>query len=392
MAYDAQGDLISMSEPDGNGAEIATTTYSYDADGERTSVTTPDGNLPGANAGNYTAVTRYNADGQTNSVTKAGGSGATFTPRVTSYVYDADVGAYTSNGQLASQTTGAGTAAASTTSYCYDPDGNVTSAVAPDGNVPGVAPCETTSPWLISANSYPTQAAHQTVSRYDSAGQLVSITRPAASADPNGAVTSFTYGPTGNLLTSAAPDGVVTSMTYNPANLTTGISYSGSTAPSVSYSYDAQRNITAITDGTGSSSYSYDPFGELTAATNGAGQAIGYSYDADGDTTGVSYPLPATATWANTDTVGYGYDHNGNLSSITDFNGNQINLSNGTDNLPSAAALGSTGDTLNYTYDQGDDLSAIALNSGGRAYRPGCRGPARRRAVGDRLGDPDRPG
>ena len=35
----------------------------------------------------------------------------------------------------------------------------------------------------------------------------------------------------------------------------------------------------------------------------------GYGYDADGDTTGITYPLPASRTWAATDTVSYGYDH-----------------------------------------------------------------------------------
>jgi YD repeat-containing protein len=46
-----------------------------------------------------------------------------------------------------------------------------------------------------------------------------------------------------------------------------------------------------MTDGTGSSSYIYDPFGELTSVTNGAGNTVGYSYDADGNTTAIAYTL-----------------------------------------------------------------------------------------------------
>ena len=84
------GDLTSSSTPDGNGSEIATTTYSYDGDGEQTATTSPDGNLSGANAGNYTTTTAYNTDGEKTSVTQAGGTGATVTPRTTSYGYDAD--------------------------------------------------------------------------------------------------------------------------------------------------------------------------------------------------------------------------------------------------------------------------------------------------------------
>ena len=91
LAYDPEGDLVSSATSDGNsGGELATTTYVYDADGEQTSTTSPDGNLAGANVGNYTTVTVYNNDGQEATVTQAGRTGATVTPRVTSYGYDAD--------------------------------------------------------------------------------------------------------------------------------------------------------------------------------------------------------------------------------------------------------------------------------------------------------------
>ena len=156
-------------------------------------------------------------------------------------------------------------------------------------------------------------------------------------------------------------------MTYNPVGLVTGLTYSGSSAPSISYTYDAQRHITGITDGTGSSSYSYDPFGELTSTTSGAGQTVGYGYDADGDTTGITYPLPGTATWASTGTVSYGYDHGDKLTAVTDFTGKQIAISNNNDGLPATETLGTAGGTLSYTYDQGDAPSAIALANGSGA-------------------------
>ena len=69
---------------------MAKTTYTYDGDGEQASATSPDGNLPGSQRrqlhhrhglqrrrGNYL-------------VTEAGGTGATVTPRTTSYGYDGD--------------------------------------------------------------------------------------------------------------------------------------------------------------------------------------------------------------------------------------------------------------------------------------------------------------
>ncbi len=122
------------------------------------------------------------------------------------------------------------------------------------------------------------------------------------------------------MLTRADPNGVTTTWTYTPLNLTASVSYSGASAHSVSYAYDANGNRTAMTDATGSSAYRYDPFGELTSARNGASQTTGYGYNADGQVTGITYPLPAAATWATTDTVGYGYDNADLLTSVTDFN------------------------------------------------------------------------
>ena len=118
-----------------------------------------------------------------------------------------------------------------------------------------------------------------------------------------------------------------------------------------------------MTDASGSSSYIYDPFSELTSATNGAEQTVGYSYDPDRDTTGITYPLPATATWATTDTVSYGYDHADNLTSVTDFNSHQISMTPNADSLPSSETLGSSGDTIATTYDPTDTPSAVTLKN-----------------------------
>jgi YD repeat-containing protein len=499
LGYDSQGDLTSSPVPDGNGSQLATT-YGYDADGEQTSTTSPDGNLTGANAGNYTTVTAFNADGQPASATQAGGSGATVTPRVTSYGYDGDgnktsvtdargntttttynaddqatlvtdalgnealtcydgagnmtqtvppagvaagsltaascpasypsgygdrlaadattwtynaaggktamttpapagqtspayettsytydhagnvtqlstpassaggpaqvtQSTYNTANELVTQTTGYGTAAASTVSYCYDPDGDTTSVVMPDGNTAGTAACQTSSPWVVSATASPAQASYQTTSGYDSAGQLVSSTSPATTAAPSGAATSYTYDPAGQVLTSADPDGVTTTFTYTPDGNTASTSYSGSSAHSVTDSYDADGNLTGMTDATGTSAYVWDPFGELTSAANGAGQTVGYSYDADGDTTGITYPLPASATWATTDTVSYGYSKTDALDSVTDFNGHQIAITDNADSLPASETLGSTGDTVTTSYDANDDPSAITLKN-----------------------------
>jgi RHS repeat-associated protein len=496
LGYDPAGDLTSSATPDGNGSQLAATTYSYDTDGEQTSKTSPDGNLAGANAGNYTTTIAYNADGKQTALTMAGGSGATATPRSTLYSYDSDgnqvkvedargytavtqynaddqatmvttpdgdstltcydgdgntvqtvlpvgvavndltpascptsypagysdrlasdatvtiynaegqvtsktapapagqsgyettsytynadgqptqissppttnggtsqvtVDTYGSAGQLASQTTGYGTATAATTSYCYDSEGGTTSVVAPDGNTSGTAPCETSYPWTISATENPTQASYQTIYGYDSAGEPVSTTTPATGAAPGGALITATYDAAGNVLTRTDPDGVITTYTYTPAGQPAAESYSGSAAAPVSYTYDANGAVIAMTDGTGTSTYQYDSFGDLTSAQNGNKQTVGYEFDADGDVTSITYPLPSAATWAKNPYITYGYDNADQLTSVTDFNSNTITITNSADGLPAAQQLGTSGDTITTTYSSTDSASAVTL-------------------------------
>ena len=66
-------------------------------------------------------------------------------------------------------------------------------------------------------------------------------------------------------MTSEDPNGVTTTNTYTPLNQLASVSYSGSSAPSVSFSYDANGNRVSMIDGTGTSSYTYDPFNELSS-------------------------------------------------------------------------------------------------------------------------------
>ena len=272
------------------------------------------------------------------------------------------VDTYTPANQVASQTTGSGTSAASTTSYCYDPKGDKTSAVYADGNTSGTAQCSASSPWTVTASP---QAGYQTTYSYDSVAELVSTTTPATAAAPSGATTTATYDPAGNKLTSKDPNGVTTTWTYTPLNQAASASYSGSSAHSVTYSYDASGNQNGMTDASGTSSNVYDPFGELTSATNGASQVTGYGYNANGQANAITYPLPGTHSWATTTTVNYGYDNAGILTSVTDFNSHQITITPNADGLAATVGLGATGDTISTTYDNADGVSSISLRNSG---------------------------
>ncbi len=210
------------------------TTTAYDALGDKTTVTTP---APAGLSGHETTTYAYDPAGQLTSVTApptstSGGAA----DDVTDYTYDAA-------GELLTTTTGTGTATAATTSYCYDPNGDKTASVAPDGNTSSVAACSSSSP-------YETSSSYQTGYSYDSLGELVTQTAPATTAAPIGQVTTYTYDPDGNQLTSENPDGVTATDTYTPLDQVATVSYSDST-PGVTYSYDADGNRTSMTDGSG---------------------------------------------------------------------------------------------------------------------------------------------
>jgi RHS repeat-associated protein len=323
----------------------------YNADGQKTAIYTP---APAGQSGYETTTYTYDADGNvlTTTAPPASDGGSS----------QVALDTYNPAGELATETTGYGTAAASTVSFCYDPVGSRTSVVSADGNASGVAPCETSAPWAVSATANPAQAAYQTTSSYDSVGELVSTTSPTNTATgSNGATTTHTYDPEGNTTSSTSPGGVTTTWTFTPDDQPASMTFSGASAHAVTYGYDAEDDLTSMTDGTGTSTWVYSPFGEAVSETDGAGSTVSYGYSPDGKITSITYPLPTSATWATSDTVNYGYDHADALNSVTDFNGHQITVIDTADGLPSGLSLGASGDTVTRSYDNADGLSQVSL-------------------------------
>ena len=120
-----------------------TTTYAYDPAGQLTSVTAPPTSTSGGAADDVTA-----------------------------YTYDAA-------GELLTTTTGSGTAAAATTSNCYDPNGDKTARVAPDGNTSSVAACSGSSPYETTS-SYQTGVQLRLVGRAGDQDRAGNHLRPRA--------------------------------------------------------------------------------------------------------------------------------------------------------------------------------------------------------------------
>jgi YD repeat-containing protein len=162
--------------PSGYSTRLASdaTVSTFNAMNKMTSQTTPD---PAGQTSPAYQTTTFTYDGNGNQLTE------TAPPATNGGSNQVTVSTYNSAGQLASQTTGSGTSAASTVSYCYSPAGQQTSVVLGDGNTTGTAACSTSYPYAVTATP---QANYQTTYEYNSAGEVVSTITPANSASGGG--------------------------------------------------------------------------------------------------------------------------------------------------------------------------------------------------------------
>ncbi|MEU5420300.1 ricin-type beta-trefoil lectin domain protein [Streptomyces sp. NPDC020667] len=380
--YDAAGRVTAMTDPRGNvaGAEPAafTTTYTYEGRGLLSAATDPLG---------HTTAYGYDGAGRLTSVKDPAG-------RITAYAYDSSgrltettnpagkkqIRTYDANGNLASVSDALG----NRTTYAYDKANRLISVVSPRGNASGANAAAYTTSYGYDANGNRTKATDPTgavtTSAYDALGRLVSVTdalgqtssttydaddNVLTSTDPLGNVTRHSYTDTGLPATSTDPLGKVTSFDYDadghrtrttsPEGRTTTWSYDddGRTATQVdprgnangadaaqfttSYTYDPAGNQTKVTDPLGKSTSTaydatnravsamdelgrttksdYDDLGRVAAVTGPDGAATRYTYNTAGDL--------ATRKGPNGHTTTYGYDDAGRQTSVTDPLGRQ---------------------------------------------------------------------
>jgi YD repeat-containing protein len=262
--YDGLGDVLTVTDPDGNATSFTydnlgrkaseidalvdnghgtnahpTTTYGYDAAGNLVQVTDPLGNI---------TTTAYDALGRVTSVTQADPD---------------DAGAQTSP----------------VTSYVYDANGNTLSITDPNGNV--------------------------TTSSYDALNRQISRTDPLVydgiSSTNLHPVTTYGYDLNGNLVSLTDPKGNQTTYAYDRLNQKTSetdpIPETGGTHPVTTYTYDLVGNLIAVTDPLGhTTSYLYDHLNrkifEIDPSPDGvaAGPVTQYTYDGLGDLLSVTDP------------------------------------------------------------------------------------------------------
>jgi len=286
-SYTVDGRLLSMTDPLGGG-----TTRTYDGAGRVLTETTQ--NAP------YSPITTtwtYTTTGQVASLTN--GAGLT-----TTFEYDAV-------GQRTKVTDSLGRA----TSFVYDDEGRVVSVVDAAGGAAqaGYSAC--------SRLTVTDPAGNTTSYHYDALGRVDRET------DPLGNSVLYSYDSRGLIATMTNSRLQTFSYTYDPVGRLTGESFPGG---SITHSLDANGNETSTTGAfMASVARNFDELDRLESRQDVYGRTVQYEYDSIGNVTAVVYPDGAR--------VGYGYDALGRLVSVTDWNNN----------------------VTSYSYAQGGDLASI---------------------------------
>ena len=191
---------------------------------------------------------------------------------------------------------------------------------------------------------------------YDGNSRLASFT------DRTGDTRAVQYDPVGNVSEVRNGAGEAVRFTYDGRNLLTSVTDDLGT--SVDYGYDANGRLTSVTDALGKTgSLVHDAAGRVTGLTAPGGQTINYTYDAVGRMTSTrsatgrsrAFRYDARGNLSQVDAAGIitGYQFNGlgELSTLTDPNGNQwLRAYDGGGRQTSLTDP--LGRTISYDYDQ----------------------------------------
>ncbi len=203
-------------------------------------------------------------------------------------------------------------------------------------------------------------AGHATLWNYDQMNRRVRKTYADASHD------DWSYDAAGRLTTVTKAGGQILTVAYDDRNRPTSRTWSDGT-PAVSIGYDTAGRLGTLSSSVSALSYTYDDANHLLSETQDlnapldlAPLTVGYSYDVDGNRSGMAYPGGGT--------VSYGYTARNQVSAITagtppplatfsyDAGGRRTGktLENGT----SAA----------YSYDDAARLTGIAHKTGAATF------------------------
>lgn len=174
--------------------------------------------------------------------------------------------------------------------------------------------------------------ARVTAYTYDARRRLLTETNGASET------TTYTYDDNGNRLTQRRPKGNTWTYTYDnanrltritdPANGVTAYTYDGNgnrltqtdaRTNRTGYEYDALNRQTAMIYADGArAEFRYDANGNRIGLTDPKGQIFSYVFDALNRETEKRYPLPATPTGDDIQSIATQYDANGNPTLVTE--------------------------------------------------------------------------
>ena len=368
FAYNSAGEIASVTDPagrvesfgyDGNGNLVTATdpaggmwSYTYDPNHLLLTMTDPNG---GTTTNTYNSsgqvVTQVDPMGRTttwayagDNTSASGGSTTMTSPNGNVTVFDYQ------NLELQSETQGAGTAQAATTSYTYDPVTlGLTAVTDPDGGI-------TTSTYDAQGNllTQTDPLGRTTTYTYNALNDVTSV------GDPSGVTTTYTYDANGNLLSTSRPltstgQAATVTLTYGdsayPGDVTAITDADGNTW---TMAYNADGDQVRVTDPDGdTTTSSYSSIGELLSQVSPDGSVSGanpasfttsYTYNALGELTSTKNPLGATSTTA--------YDADGNAVKTVDADGNVTTYSYDLDNeLTSTTEPNGTVEKTGYDQD-----------------------------------------
>ena len=354
-----------VSQPGGSGCGPAASAITYDANGNVATRTDFNGNVT-----SYTfdpvrnlEIQRIEAFGKPEARTTTTQWHATFRLplaiaqplKITRYTYDATGNMLTHSEQATTDAHGSQGLSATATgtariwAYSYDNTGQVIAVDGPRTDVQDFTnfTYNNNTGYLYNFRgnlSFVNNALHQItrINNYNFEGQPLSI------GDPNGVITTLAYDLRGRL-TSRSVAGETTTYQYDGVGQLTKVTLPD--ASNLNYTYDAAHRLTDVTDNLGNTvhytldamgnrtqdnikdptnqlaqtrSHVFDPLNRLYQDVGAQAQTTSYTYDANGNLTGISDPLSHVTT--------NGYDALNRLVQITDPNGGHTQLAwNGQD-------------------------------------------------------------
>jgi RHS repeat-associated protein len=296
MAYDAAGQVISVTSPDGSRLE-----YEYD------------------DAHRLTAIKNGLGERIELTLNAMGNRTQTKIKSSTGAILKTQTRVYDELGRLL-QSVGASSQA---TSFEYDDNGNMVEVTDPrsaaTGNAfDGLDRLVQSTDALTGVTEYGYDAQDNVVSVEDAKNQVTSFVYNGFGdaiqlASPDTGISIYEVDKAGNRTKETDARGVVANYTYDALDRLTAVAYPASTAENVAFTYDDTTGgnkgvgqLTGVTDENGSASYVYDGQGRLTQETRVIG-AVGYTtiygYDAAGNLQTITYPTGRVVTYQR-DTVG----------------------------------------------------------------------------------------